>query len=261
MSLQGRTALVTGSSQGIGLAIAEALARAGADIVLHGIEPEAQGHPLAERLAAAHGVRTAYVQANLADADQAAGLVAQAEARLGPVDLLINNAGIQHTCGIAEFPPERWDAILAINLSSAFHTMRAAVPGMRARGFGRIVNIASVHGLVASVNKSAYLASKHGLVGMSKGVALETASEGITVNCICPGWTDTALIQPQIAAKAAELGGDREAGIRAMLREKQPNLTLLPPSQLGEVAVFLCSGAAAGITGVALPVDGGWTAQ
>ncbi len=261
MKLTQRTALVTGSSQGIGWGIAEALARAGADIVLHGIEPEEQGLVLARRLAADHGVRAAYLQANLMRADEAAALVGRAEGLLAPIDILVNNAGIQHTGGIAEFPPERWDAIIAINLSSAFHTMRAALPGMRSRGFGRIVNIASVHGLVASVNKSAYLASKHGLVGMSKGVALETATEGITVNCICPGWTDTALIQPQIAAKAAELGGDREAGIRALLREKQPNLTLLPPSQLGEVAVFLCSAAAAGITGVALPVDGGWTAQ
>ncbi|MFN4116900.1 MAG: 3-hydroxybutyrate dehydrogenase [Inhella sp.] len=261
MSLNGRTALVTGSSQGIGLAIAESLARAGADLVLHGIEPDEQGAPIAQRLAAEHGVATCYLQANLMQADEAAALVGRAESALAPIDILVNNAGIQHTCGIAEFPPERYDAIIAINLSSAFHTMRAAVPGMRARGFGRIVNIASVHGLVASVNKSAYLASKHGLVGLSKGVALETATEGITVNCICPGWTDTALIQPQIAARAASFGGDREAGIRDLLREKQPNLTLLPPSQLGEVAVFLCGPAAAGITGVALPVDGGWTAQ
>jgi len=261
MNLKNRTALVTGSSQGIGLAIADALARAGADLVLHGIEPAAQGEPIAQRLATEHGVRTRYLQANLMRADEAAALVGRAENALAPIDILVNNAGIQHTCGIAEFPPERYEAIIAINLSSAFHTMRAAVPGMRARGFGRIVNIASVHGLVASLNKSAYLASKHGLVGMSKGVALETATDGITVNCICPGWTDTALIQPQIEAKAAEFGGDRQAGIRALLREKQPNQTLLPPSQLGEVAVFLCGPAAAGITGVALPVDGGWTAQ
>ncbi|MEH0167059.1 3-hydroxybutyrate dehydrogenase [Roseateles microcysteis] len=261
MSLKGKTALVTGATQGIGRAIAEQLAAAGADVVLHGIEPLAAGQQIAAALAQAHGVRAAYVPANLADAQAAAGLVAAATEALAPPDILVNNAGIQHTCGIAEFPAERWDAILAINLSAAFHAMKAAVPGMRARGWGRIVNIASVHGLVASVNKSAYLAAKHGLVGLSKGVALETAAEGVTVNCICPGWTDTAIIQPQIDARAAQLGGDRQAGIRELLREKQPNLTLLPPSRIGDVAVFLCSEAAAGITGVALPVDGGWTAQ
>ncbi|MDM4766612.1 3-hydroxybutyrate dehydrogenase [Pelomonas sp. SE-A7] len=261
MTLKGRTALVTGSTQGIGRAIAEQLAAAGADVVLHGIEPVEQGLRIADELAAASGVRCAYVSANLADAQAAAGLVAAATAALAAPDILVNNAGIQHTCGIADFPAERWDAIIAINLSSAFHTMKAAVPGMRSRGWGRIVNIASVHGLVASVNKSAYLAAKHGLVGMSKGVALETAAEGLTVNCICPGWTDTPLIGPQIEARAAAFGGDRQAGIRELLREKQPNLTLLPPSRIGDVAVFLCSEAAAGITGVALPVDGGWTAQ
>jgi len=261
MSLNGRTALVTGATQGIGAAIARRLAEAGADVVLHGIETQQQGEPIAAALARETGRRCAYVGANLADAQAAAGLVAAATEALAAPDILVNNAGIQHTCGIAEFPADRWDAIIAINLSAAFHTMKAAVPGMRARGWGRIVNIASVHGLVASVNKSAYLAAKHGLVGMSKGVALETAAEGITVNCICPGWTDTVLIQPQIEARAAAHGGDRQAGIRDLLREKQPNLTLLPPERIGDVAVFLSSEAAAGITGVALPVDGGWTAQ
>lgn len=207
------------------------------------------------------GARAAYVRANLAHADEAAGLVAAATQALGAPDILVNNAGIQYTCPIESFPAERWDAILAVNLSAAFHTMKAAVPGMRERGWGRIVNIASVHGLVASVNKGAYLAAKHGLVGLSKGVALETAAQGITVNCICPGWTDTAIIQPQIEARAAQFGGDRHAGIRDLLSEKQPNLTLLPPERIGDVAVFLCGQAGAGITGVALPVDGGWTAQ
>jgi 3-hydroxybutyrate dehydrogenase len=259
--LKGHTALVTGSTQGIGLAIAQALARAGANVVVHGIESMAQGHAIATQVAAMGGVRAAYVRANLALADEAAGLVAAATQALGAPDILVNNAGIQYTCPIESFPAERWDAILAVNLSAAFHTMKAAVPGMRERGWGRIVNIASVHGLVASVNKGAYLAAKHGLVGLSKGVALETATQGITVNCICPGWTDTAIIQPQIEARAAQFGGDRHAGIRDLLSEKQPNLTLLPPERIGDVAVFLCGQAGAGITGVALPVDGGWTAQ
>jgi len=259
--LNGHTALVTGSTQGIGLAIAQAMARAGADVVMHGIEPVAQGEAIAAELAAANAVRAAYVRANLAEAGEAEGLVAAATAALRHPDILVNNAGIQYTCPIESFPLERWNAIIAVNLTAAFLAMKAAVPGMRERGWGRIVNIASVHGLVASIHKGAYLAAKHGLVGLSKGVALETATHGITVNCICPGWTDTAIIQPQIEARAAQCGGDRSAGIRELLREKQPNLTLLPPERIGDVAVFLCSEAAAGITGVALPVDGGWTAQ
>ena len=259
--LKGHTALITGSTQGIGLAIAQALARAGANVVVHGIESMAQGHAISTQVAATGGVHAAYVRANLALADEAAGLVAAATQALGAPDILVNNAGIQYTCPIESFPAERWDAILAVNLSAAFHTMKAAVPGMRERGWGRIVNIASVHGLVASVNKGAYLAAKHGLVGLSQGVALETAAQGITVNCICPGWTDTAIIQPQIEARAAQFGGDRKTGIRDLLSEKQPNLTLLPPERIGDVAVFLCGLAGAGITGVALPVDGGWTAQ
>jgi len=259
--LIGRTALVTGSTSGIGLAIARAMAQAGANVVVHGIEDAEQGQAIAVEVAKGSGARSAYVQANLSKAREAAGLVDAAAKAMGPIDIVVNNAGIQFTCPIESFPDDRWDAIIAVNLSSTFHTMKAALPGMRERGWGRIVNIASVHGLVASVNKAAYLAAKHGLVGLSKGVALETAPQGITVNCICPGWTDTVLIQPQIEARAKEHGGNREAGIRALLSEKQPNLTLLPPERIGDIAVFLCSESASGITGVALPVDGGWTAQ
>ena len=201
------------------------------------------------------------MRADLTAAEGAAGLVRAATEALAAPDVLVNNAGIQYTCPIESFPAERWDSILAVNLSAAFHTMKAAVPVMRERGWGRIVNIASVHGLVASVDKAAYLAAKHGLVGLSKGVALETATQGITVNCICPGWTDTAIIQPQIEARAAKFDGDREAGIRDLLAEKQPNLTLTTPERIADVAVFLCSPVADGITGISLPVDGGWTAQ
>jgi 3-hydroxybutyrate dehydrogenase len=258
--LNQRCALVTGATQGIGLAIAERLAEASADVVLHGFEPPETGNAVAAGLAARAKVRTAYVQGDLADAGMAADLVNRARAALRAPDILVNNAGIQHTSPVETFPTDRWQAILAINLSAAFFTMRAAVPMMRERGWGRIVNIASVHGLVASVNKSAYIAAKHGLLGLSKGVALETAAQGITVNCICPGWTDTPILQPQIEARASQFGGDRNAGIRDLLTEKQPNLTLLPPERIGDVAVFLSSDAAAGITGVALPVDGGWTA-
>jgi len=259
--LNGRTALVTGSTQGIGRAIAEALARAGADVVVHGIEPDDRGKAVATEMAELGGVRAAYVHADLEDADAAAGLVAAATDALGPPDVLVNNAGIQHTSPIESFPTERWDAILAVDLSAAFHTMKAAVPGMRERGWGRIVNVASVQGIVASVDKSAYVAAKHGLVGLSKAVALETAAHGITVNCICPSWTDTALIQAQVDARAERFAGDRDAAIHDLIREKQPNRTLLTPEAIGDVAVFLCGAAAAGITGVALPVDGGWTAQ
>jgi len=259
--LKNHCALVTGATQGIGRAIVDRLASAGADVILHGIEPSEMGEAIAQKVSQTADVKTAYVAADLADASAAAKLVDRAAVLLGPPDILINNAGIQFTCPIESFPADRWDAIIAINLSAAFHTMKSAVPAMRRKGWGRIVNIASVHGLVASVDKCAYLAAKHGLVGMSKGVALETAAQGITVNCICPGWTDTAIIQPQIDARAKQFDGDRDAAIRDLLKEKQPNLKLLSPTRIGDIAVFLCSDAAEGITGIALAADGGWTAQ
>lgn len=254
-------ALVTGATQGIGFAIAERLAATGIDLIIHGIEAEPVGNAVIKAIAEKYRVNAVYLRADLADPEAASNLVHRAQSALRAPDILVNNAGIQFTSPIETFPIDRWDAIIAVNLTAAFYTMRGAVPFMRQKKWGRIINIASVHGLVASVNKTAYLAAKHGLVGMSKGVALETATDGVTVNCICPGWTDTPIIAPQIDARALNFNGDREQAVRDLLREKQPNLTLLKPNQIGEVVAFLCSDAASGITGVALPVDGGWTAQ
>ena len=261
MSLNKRIALVTGSNQGIGLAIAEVLARHGATIVLHGLCAVDEGERQARELTEAWGTGVSFLPADLGEPDEAAGLVEAAVARHGRLDILVNNAGIQYTAPLDEYPLARWDAIQAINLRAPFLLTQAALPHMRRQGWGRIVNIASVHGLVASVNKSAYCAAKHGLVGLTKVAALETATDGITVNAICPGWTETPILEPQIAARAAQLGTGRDAAIRSLVAEKQPNQTLMPPAWIGEMAAFLCSDAAAGITGTALPVDGGWTAQ
>lgn len=262
MQTHGKLALITGSTQGIGLAIANRLSLNGYDVILHSFEAAETGNRIAAELSALTAGKAYYIQADLTDAAQAEQLFNKASAIAGAApDVLINNAGTQFTSPIESFPNERWDAIMAINLASVFYTMRAAVPSMRAKKWGRIVNIASVHGLVASVNKAAYLASKHGVVGMSKGVALETATDGITVNCICPGWVETPLIQPQIDARAAQFGGDREAGVRDLLREKQPNQRLSKTDEIAQAVAFLCSEGAQGITGISLPVDGGWTAQ
>jgi 3-hydroxybutyrate dehydrogenase len=193
--------------------------------------------------------------------DQIEDLIRHTEASFGRLDILVNNAGIQHVAPIEEFPVERWDAVIAINLTSAFHTTRLALPGMRARNWGRVINIASAHGLVASANKSAYVAAKHGLVGMTKSVALETATTGITVNAICPGWVLTPLVQKQVDARAAAEGVSVEEAKKALLGEKQPSLQFTTPEQLGELAVFLCSEAASNIRGAAINVDGGWVAQ
>lgn len=261
MKLNDKVALVTGSTQGIGLAIAEALAGHGASIALHGLCTPEEGHAQAQACAARWGVPVRYFGADLANAEAGAALVDQVAAGFGRLDIVVNNAGIQHTASLPEFPLDKWDAIHAINLRAPFVVMRQAIPLMRAQGWGRIVNIASVHGLVASINKAAYCATKHGLVGLTKVAALETATDGITVNAICPGWTETPLLDAQIEARGKQKGLDRAAAVRDLVAEKQPNQIMMPPAWIGEVVAFLCSEAAAGITGAAMPVDGGWTAQ
>jgi len=259
--LTSRTALITGSTSGIGLAIANALAAQGANIMLNGFGDADAIEAARAKLETEHGIKAAYNAADMTKPDEIEALVEGTVAEFGSLDILVNNAGIQHTASIEDFPAERWDAVIAVNLSSAFHAMRHAVPHMRANGWGRIVNTASVHGLVASVQKAAYVAAKHGLIGMTKVVALETAGSGITCNAFCPGWTLTELIKPQIEARAAEHGGDIEAGGRDLLSEKQPSQQFVTVDQIGALVVFLCSDAAAQITGIALPIDGGWTAQ
>ena len=259
--LKGKNALVTGSTSGIGLGIARALAAQGCNVMLNGFGDPGEIERNRSELSAANGVTVAYFGADLTRPEEIAALVEETRNKLGSVDILVNNAGIQHTAPVEEFAPERWDAIIAINLSSAFHTIHHALPLMRKSGWGRIINTASVHGLVASVNKAAYVTAKHGLVGLTKVVALETAGTGITCNAICPGWVRTELVEPQIVARAKALGVDIEEGGRNMLAEKQPSRQFVTVEQLGEVVVFLCSAAAGQITGVALPVDGGWTAQ
>lgn len=264
--LKGRRALVTGSLQGIGFGIAEALAREGCAVVLHGLGNAAQQAAACQAMRDAGAPSATAYTHDLRDAAQIQELMKEVLAA-GPLDILVNNAGIQHTASIADMPAEKWDAIIAINLSSAFHTMQAALPEMAKRGYGRVINIASVHGLVASVQKAPYVAAKFGLVGMSKVAALEyaavgsRATGGVTVNCICPGWVETALIEPQIQARTAAAGGDREAGVRELLKEKQPSQRMASAAEIGELAVWLCNPVAHNITGTAIPVDGGWTAQ
>ncbi len=255
--LKGKTALVTGSTSGIGLAIAKALAQQGAHIVLNGFgdaqAPKAQIEAL--------GVRAEYHGADMSKPEQIEDMMKFAAAQFGRVDILVNNAGIQHVAKVEDFPTERWDAIIAINLTSAFHTTRLAIPAMREANWGRIVNIASAHGLVASAQKSAYVAAKHGIVGLTKSVALETATTGITANAICPGWVLTALVQKQIDDRAAREGITAAQAQNELLGEKQPSLQFTTVEQLGGLAVFLCSPAADQVRGVAWAMDGGWTAQ
>ncbi len=255
--LKGKTALVTGSTSGIGLGIAQCLARQGAQIVLNGFGDAAGARESVEAL----GVRVGYHGADMSQSDQIEAMMAYAADEFGGVDVLVNNAGIQHVANVENFPADRWDAIIAINLTSAFHTTRLAIPRMRQQNWGRVLNIASSHGLVASAQKSAYVAAKHGIVGFTKSVALETATTGVTVNAICPGWVLTPLVQKQVDARAAAEGIDGEEAKRRLLADKQPSLQFTTPEQLGELAVFLCSPAADNVRGVAWQVDGGWTAQ
>ncbi|MGE0257600.1 MAG: 3-hydroxybutyrate dehydrogenase [Alphaproteobacteria bacterium] len=259
--LTGKTAIVTGSTSGIGQGIATALAAEGCDIVLNGFGDPAEIERLRAGLADAHGVRAAYVAADMAKPAEIRALVVEAERLYGRVDVLVNNAGIQHVAGIVDFPEERWDQVIAINLSAAFHTTKAALPGMIARGWGRIVNIASAHGLVASGEKAAYVTAKHGLVGLTKVTAIETANQGITCNAICPGWVLTPLVQQQIEARAAAEGIAAAQASADLLREKQPMLAFTTPEKIAALAVFLCGEAASTITGAAVSIDGGWVAQ
>ena len=258
--LQGKTALVTGSTSGIGLGIACALAAQGANIIMNGFgDVEA---PKAEITAAGkNAIRVGYHGADMSKPAEIEAMFAYADAEFGGVDILVNNAGIQYVANVEDFPTERWDAIIAINLTSAFHTTRLAVPGMKKKNWGRIINIASAHGLVASAQKSAYVAAKHGIVGFTKSVALETAQTGITSNAICPGWVLTPLVQKQIDARAEKEGIAALQAKKELLMEKQPSGEFVTPDQLGALAVFLCSDAAEQVRGVAWNMDGGWVAQ
>ncbi|AOF85956.1 3-hydroxybutyrate dehydrogenase family protein [Hydrogenophaga sp. RAC07] len=255
--LANKTALVTGSTSGIGLGIAKALARQGANIVLNGFG-DAEG-PKAE--IAALGAKVAYHGADMSKPAEIEAMMAFAAATFGQVDILVNNAGIQHVARIEDFPVDRWDAIIAINLTSAFHASRLALPAMQKSGWGRIINVASVHGLVGSAEKSAYVAAKHGIVGLTKVTALENATSGVTCNAICPGWVLTPLVQKQVDAKAAALGISNEDAKKQLLGEKEPSMQFTTPEELGELAVFFCSPAGNNVRGVAWNMDGGWTAQ
>jgi len=255
--LKGKTALVTGSTSGIGLGIALAMAKAGANVMLNGFG-DVEG-PKAQ--VAALGGKVSYHGADMSKPAEIEAMVRACEAEFGALDVLVNNAGIQHVANVEDFPVERWDAIIAINLSSAFHAMRAALPGMKQRNWGRVINMASVHGLVGSAQKSAYVAAKHGIVGLTKVAALENATTGITVNAICPGWVLTPLVQKQVDARAEQNKVSNEEAKRQLLAEKQPSLQFTTPEQLAELALFMCSPAGDNIRGVAWSVDGGWIAQ
>jgi 3-hydroxybutyrate dehydrogenase len=259
--LKGKIAVVTGSTSGIGLGIAAALAAEGCDILLNGFGDPAQIAATAKKLGEEHHVRVLYSPADMSKPADIRGMIAMAAEQLGGVDILVNNAGIQHVAPVVEFPEERWDAVIAINLSAAFHATKAALPHMTPKGWGRIINIASAHGLVASAEKAAYVTAKHGLVGMTKVVAIEAANAGVTCNAICPGWVLTDLVKKQIEARAAAHGIPYSQAHDDLLREKQPMLQYTTPEKIGGLSVFLCSDAASTMTGAALSIDGGWVAQ
>jgi len=260
-SLAGKVSLITGSTSGIGLGIARALAAAGCEIVLNGFGKPQEVAEIEAKMAAEFGVGVTYSPADMSKPQAIGEMIESTLQRCGRLDILVNNAGIQHVAPLQDFPPEKWDAILAINLSSAFHTTRLALPAMVANKWGRIVNIASAHGLVASPFKSAYVAAKHGIVGLTKVIALETAEQGITCNAICPGYVYTPLVEAQIEGQAKAHGVTREQVVRDVLLAQQPNKRFATVEELGALTAFLASEAAASITGAALPVDGGWTAH
>jgi 3-hydroxybutyrate dehydrogenase len=261
MSLKGKVALVTGSTSGIGLGIARALAEADADLMMNGFGDATQIRALQNEIAASCGVKVRYHGADVGRPADCAAMVAAAHSELGSLDILVNNAGVQFVADIADFPAEQWDRIIAINLSSVFHATKAAIPGMKAKGWGRIINIASAHGLVASGQKAAYVAAKHGVVGLTKVAAIELANAGITCNAICPGWVLTPLVQQQLEARAKQENIGVEEAKRQFLAEKQLMERFTTPEAIGATAVFLCSDAAATITGAPISVDGGWVAQ
>lgn len=256
MTLKGKQAVVTGSNSGIGLGVARELARAGANVILNSFTDRDEDHALAAELASEFGVEVRYIQADMSNGEACRALIEKA----GGCDILVNNAGIQHVAGIDEFPVEKWNAILAINLSSAFHTTAAALPGMKEKGWGRIVNVASAHGLTASPYKSAYVAAKHGVVGLTKVTALEVAGQGITANAICPGYVLTPLVEAQIPDQMKKHNMDRDTVIKTVMLERQPSRQFATVEQIGGTTVFLCSESAAQITGTTISVDGGWTA-
>ena len=260
-ALVGKTAVVTGSTSGIGLAYVRAFAAEGVDVMLNGFGDAEEIEAIRSGLAAEHGVRAVYHPADMTKPAEIADMIDSANGELGGIDILVNNAGIQHTAPVEDFGEERWDTIIAINLSSAFHTIRAVLPQMKARNWGRIINTASAHGLVASIHKAGYVSAKHGMIGLTKVVGLETAETGVTCNAICPGWVRTPLVERQIEALAAKNRLSIEDAARELLGVKQPSKAFVSPEQVAQFAVFLCSDAGAQITGAALSIDGGWVAQ